>query len=124
MSSGAARSSAHVVVEPMAEREISLVDDLADVLAHVVVGWEPLLGHDLAQHPSVVRVMARYQESKVPCEAFVRHGPGRQSTTKCQIKGPHTYHYADDPMCPGWEWQTKVASVDDFGDIREVPDDE
>lgn len=44
--------------------QMSLVDDLADVLAHVVVGWEPLLGCDLAQHPSVVRVMARYRAAK------------------------------------------------------------
>lgn len=41
-----------------------LVDDLADVLVHMVVGWEPTLGFDLAQHPEVRRVMARYRESK------------------------------------------------------------
>lgn len=42
------------------ERDRPLIDDLADVLARMVVGWEPIIGHDLAQHPDVVRVMARY----------------------------------------------------------------
>ena len=46
----------------MAERD--LVDDLADVLASVVVGWESVLSVDLAQHPEVVRVMARYRDAK------------------------------------------------------------
>jgi hypothetical protein len=39
-----------------------LVEDLADVLAHMVVGWEHDFGFDLAKHPEVVRVMARYRE--------------------------------------------------------------
>jgi hypothetical protein len=43
---------------------ISLVDDLADVLSRMVVGWGDRLGVDLAQHPDVVRVMARYREWK------------------------------------------------------------
>jgi hypothetical protein len=38
-----------------------LVDDLADVLAGTVVGWEKIIGADLAQAPEVVRVMARYR---------------------------------------------------------------
>jgi hypothetical protein len=41
-----------------------LVDDLADVLAHMVVGWKNVIGVDLAEHPEVVRVMARYREAK------------------------------------------------------------
>jgi hypothetical protein len=44
----------------------SLVDDLAEVLACTVVGWEPIIGHDLAQHPEVVRVMARYRRDRSP----------------------------------------------------------
>jgi hypothetical protein len=44
--------------------EMSLVDDLADVLSHMVVGWKPVIGADLAEHPEVVRVMARYRKSK------------------------------------------------------------
>jgi hypothetical protein len=40
----------------------SLIEDLADVLARFVVGWEPVIGADLAQHPDVVRVMARYRK--------------------------------------------------------------
>jgi len=42
-----------------------LVEDLANVLARFVVGWEPVIGADLAQHPDVVRVMARYREEYV-----------------------------------------------------------
>jgi hypothetical protein len=38
-----------------------LVNDLADVLSHMVVGWEPDFGFDLAKHPEVVRVMALYR---------------------------------------------------------------
>jgi hypothetical protein len=40
-----------------------LTDDLADVLARMVIGWEDRLGVDLAQHPDVQRVMARYRRS-------------------------------------------------------------
>jgi hypothetical protein len=55
----------------MAERD-ELVDDLADVLAHMVVGWEPVIGHDLAEHPEVQRVMKRYRDSKAnPVADFV-----------------------------------------------------
>lgn len=42
-----------------------LVDDLADVLIHMVVGWEPEFGFDLAKHPDVVRVMARYRRERL-----------------------------------------------------------
>lgn len=31
---------------------------------------------------------------KVECSAVVHHGPGHQSKTHCQRKGPHTEHYA------------------------------
>jgi len=48
--------------ELMAER--ALADDLMDVLSHMVVGWENVIGHDLAQHPSVQRVAARYREAR------------------------------------------------------------
>lgn len=41
-----------------------MVDDLADVLSRMVVGWEPMLGADLAQHPDVIRVMARYRQER------------------------------------------------------------
>lgn len=39
----------------------ALADDLADVLSHMVVGWEKQTGIDLAEHPEVQRVMARYR---------------------------------------------------------------
>ena len=49
--------------------EKSLVDDLADVLARMTVGWEYEFGFDLAQHPDVVRVMARYRAEKAAEQA-------------------------------------------------------
>lgn len=42
----------------------TLVDDLANVLSSTCVGWKPLTGIDLSQHPEVQRVMARYRKSK------------------------------------------------------------
>ena len=42
--------------------ERDLVDDLAEVLSQTVVGWEGILGFDLAEAPQVVRVMARYRQ--------------------------------------------------------------
>jgi hypothetical protein len=71
-----------------------LVDDLADVLSHMVVGWQNVIGHDLAQHPEVVRVLARYREWKIPCPAIIAHGPGHQSRTECEIRGRHEIHQA------------------------------
>jgi hypothetical protein len=53
-------------------QDTPLVDDLADVLSHIVVGWEPLIGHDLALHPSVVRVMTRYRTYKAENNAILR----------------------------------------------------
>jgi hypothetical protein len=41
-----------------------LVDDLADVLSRVVVGWENILGVDLAMYPDVQRVLKRYRDWK------------------------------------------------------------
>ena len=52
--------------------DISLIDDLADVLSAMVVGWENVIGHDLSQHPSVVRVMARYRAYKAENNAILR----------------------------------------------------
>jgi predicted nuclease with TOPRIM domain len=46
------------------DAEKALADDLADVLSRMVVGWERIIGHDLAQHPDVQRVMARYREAR------------------------------------------------------------
>jgi hypothetical protein len=40
---------------------LPLADDLADVLTHMVVGWEHEFGVDLAKHPEVVRVLARWR---------------------------------------------------------------
>lgn len=39
----------------------SLVEDLADVLSHTVVGWKDVLGVDLSEAPEVQRVMARFR---------------------------------------------------------------
>ncbi len=53
-------------------QDIPLIDDLADVLSVMVVGWEPTFGFDLAQHPSVVRVMARYRAYKANRSEMIR----------------------------------------------------
>jgi hypothetical protein len=45
-------------------RNISLVDDLVDVLIRMTIGWEYVIGHDLAQHPDIVRVLARYRAQR------------------------------------------------------------
>lgn len=37
------------------------MDDLAEVLASTMVGWEGVIGHDLAEAPEVKRVLARYR---------------------------------------------------------------
>lgn len=55
----------------------------------------------------------------VPCTAVIRHGPGRQSRTRCEERGPHETHYAANPMEPGWEWATDEAIVDDWGNVQE-----
>lgn len=52
--------------------DIPLIDDLADVLSAMVVGWEHVIGHDLSQHSSVVRVMARYRAYKAENNAILR----------------------------------------------------
>lgn len=48
-----------------------LVDDLADVLSRMVVGWESVIGIDLARQPDVVRVMARYRAYKAEREEML-----------------------------------------------------
>ncbi len=41
----------------------TLVEEFADVLPRMVIGWESKLGVDLAQHPDVQTVMAHYRKS-------------------------------------------------------------
>jgi hypothetical protein len=48
-------------VADLLEQEMALADDIMDVLAHMVIGWEDQLGVDLAQHPEVLRVAERYR---------------------------------------------------------------
>lgn len=50
----------------------ALVDDLATVLSQVTVGWENVIGADISQHPSVVRVMARYRAYKASRSELIR----------------------------------------------------
>lgn len=57
-----------------------------------------------------------------PCEAVIYHGPGHQSRTKCERKGPHTDHYA---VLYGehegdYGWTSDIASADWGGRAREV----
>lgn len=43
------------------EKEIAFADDAMWVLASMVVGWEEMIGVDLAQHPEVLRISATYK---------------------------------------------------------------
>ena len=45
-------------------QEAAAERDALAALSRMVVGWENIIGHDLAKHPEVVRVMARYREHK------------------------------------------------------------
>lgn len=47
---------------------MDLVDDLADVMARIVVGWKEQTGIDLAEYHDVQRVMARYRQDKADRE--------------------------------------------------------
>lgn len=56
-------------------QDTPLVDDLADVLARMTVGWKPGLvwmTAGLDEHPDVVRVMARYRAYKAENNAILR----------------------------------------------------
>lgn len=44
--------------------EKALADELAGVLVHMVVGWEERTGVNLAEHPSVLAVMAKYRRMR------------------------------------------------------------
>jgi hypothetical protein len=87
-------------------KDTPLADDLADVLTRMV------LTTLLEQHPDVQRVMARYRQSKIPCEAHIYHGPGHQSKTFCESRHyPHTEHRAN-IMGEMVEWSFPLASLD------------
>jgi hypothetical protein len=51
--------------------KMDLVDDLADVMARIVVGWKEQTGIDLAEYHEVQRVMERYREFKREQERLV-----------------------------------------------------
>lgn len=70
----------------MAEKQ-PLPDDLADVLAHMVVGWEDRLGVDLATHPEVQRVMERFRKSRYICP-WCRDGDHHECIDDTDTYGP------------------------------------
>jgi hypothetical protein len=48
--------------------------------------------------------------NKPDCPAVMHHGPGHQSKARCSYKEGHVtpddpFHWADNPMCPGFEWE-------------------
>jgi hypothetical protein len=52
------------------------------------------------------------------CEAVISHGPGHQSTTRCERKTEHPIegeHYALDPMCGSFEWTGPKGVAGYFG---------
>src|SRR5262245_28352078 len=67
------------------EVKMPLVDDLAEVLANMVVGWEKQTGIDLAQHPEVLRVMHRYRHEREAVLNQIRWG--QQVAADCALYG-------------------------------------
>lgn len=71
-------------------REV-LIDDLADVLARMVVGWKDQLGVDLAEHPEVHRVMARYRDEREEHQRTLELGA--RVKVDCAISGNAMFQY-------------------------------
>jgi hypothetical protein len=44
--------------------ERALCDRVMDVLSRMVVGWEHIIGADLAQHPDVIAVAAEWRAAR------------------------------------------------------------
>lgn len=49
-----------------------------------------------------------------PCQSEVWHGPGHQSSTFCELRGPHTGHFADLPSGGFAEWTDKDPYARDY----------
>ena len=55
------------------------------------------------------------------CPAFIRHGPGHQSATRCQVKGPHEIHEARyGKFDLEAKWRSEVTCTGFFDDMPEV----
>jgi hypothetical protein len=57
-----------------------------------------------------------------PCTSTLHHGPGHQSTTRCQKRGPHAVHAArygsgDDYI----EWYGRNAVTGFFDEPKDLP---
>lgn len=51
-----------------------------------------------------------------PCPAVIHHGPGHQSSTRCQVDGPHTIHeasYGADRELARWTGDTATTGFFD-----------
>lgn len=59
-----------------------------DTLGTVHVRWDD--GRSLGLIPGVDQFTIVGRESN--CDAFIWHGPGHQSRTRCQVTGPHAVH--------------------------------
>lgn len=57
-----------------------------------------------------------------PCTAVVHHGPGHQSTTLCQLKGPHDVHLVWPPSNGCWEWRGAEVTTDYFDELPILED--
>jgi hypothetical protein len=51
-------------LEAERDAERALCDKVMDVLSRMVVGWEHIIGADLAQHPDVVAVAAEWRAAR------------------------------------------------------------
>ncbi|MHA2312802.1 MAG: hypothetical protein ACXADF_15020 [Candidatus Thorarchaeota archaeon] len=79
------------------------------------------LGDAITNARSVVQEVTKEQE---PCEAFIRHGPGHQSKTKCYLTGIHFVHEArygsHDQLA---RWTSDETSSGFFDEPPEDPED-
>lgn len=80
-------------VERLAEDLRKSVDDLARAERHGMARQSSMKRRVVDQKiERLVRAVA--QDEGEPCEAFLYHGPGHQSKTRCELIGPHDVHRA------------------------------
>jgi len=78
-------------------------------------------GYWLMEHGADVLALIDQQVEHKPCEAFIWHGPGHQSKTRCQEKGVHDIHSAVyGSMRQYAEWRGHEAHTGFFNEPPEL----
>jgi hypothetical protein len=91
-------------------------DTIAEILGMPAI---PTLPNGETDWPAFARHLQALRE---PCTAVIHHGPGHQSKTTCEHKGPHTEHGAwlGGEHTGYYEWTSDHASADYDGESRPV----